>query len=105
MGVHTRARAGVGGVASHTRKRDPREVRQSGDSGREGWWEPVTAGELQGGGKESTRGPYRGLGGRGRGLGVTFKDDLPPGSLQRLHSLIVGGIAEIDAVNSEDGVA
>lgn len=63
------------------------------------------AGEQQGGRQESTGGPYRGVGGRGRGLGVTFKDDLSPGSLQRLHSLIVGGIAEIDAVNSEDGVA
>lgn len=94
----------VEGVASHTRKRS-----QRGSGG------PVTAvgscggsaraGEQQGGRQESTGGPYRGVGGRGRGLGVTFKDDLSPGSLQRLHSLIVGGIAEIDAVNSEDGVA
>lgn len=103
-GTHTRQDWGAGSGVPYPQK-GPKGGPGSGDSGREVWWEPVTAGEHQGGGQESTRGPYRGFGGRGRGLGVTFKDDLPPGSLQRLHSLIVGGIAEIDAVNSEDGVA
>lgn len=78
--------------------------REPGDSGRGVSGDPVT-----GRGGAPGRGKREGgsTGGRDQSWcgGVTFEDDLPPGSLQRLDGLVVGGIPEIDAVNGEDGVA
>lgn len=64
LGVHTHAPGlGWGEWRPTPGKGTQGGARESGDSGRGVWWEPVTAGEQQGGGQESSRGPYREFGG------------------------------------------
>lgn len=97
-----RGTGGGGSAVPPREKRGHGVVRERGDSGRKESRDPVIG---QRGHPPEERGrEYRGRY-RGRGLGVTFQDNLPPGSLQRLDGLIVGGISEIDAVNGENSVA